>query len=305
MLTRNMGLLLTTTASMVWGTTFVAADFGLRYTNPYNLLFMRFAVASAVAVPLAIAFGRLRELRGELERSPVWLLGVIYAMGFLLQYMGQSLTNVGDATLLANLAPVFVPGLAWFITKESITKSQIPITGLGLLGLVLIVWPDFGLGSRSLVGDLLLFGASMSYALFVVMSKRLNAVSVGSGLALIVAVTVFLAPAAILLGKLNPLDLEMGWTGWLYVVYLGVPCTVIAVALYLKGMGSISASTSGMILLVEILTGLLLATLLFRQVPTEYELGASVAVLSALGMSIFSSRQAKSIRTEANMTSGA
>jgi len=87
----------------------VAANIGLEYTNPYTLVFIRFLLASAVIALLAVGFNRKFGITRELRRTSVWMLGMIDAVGFLLQYIGQSLTNAPDATLLANLAPVLVP----------------------------------------------------------------------------------------------------------------------------------------------------------------------------------------------------
>jgi drug/metabolite transporter (DMT)-like permease len=108
----------------------------------------------------------------------------------------------------------------------------------------------------------------------------------GSALAVILAVTIFLTPAALMLGRLNPFNLTLGMPGWFSALYMGVVCTVIPMVLYLRGLRSISSSESGTLLLLEVLSGLILAVFLLRQIPTQYEMAAGAAIVSALAMGI-------------------
>jgi drug/metabolite transporter (DMT)-like permease len=283
---RESGILQTALASVLWGTVFVAADIGLEYTNPYTLVFMRFLLASVVIAILAIGLDRRLGISKELRKGSIWLLGMIDAVGFLFQYVGQSLTNAPDATLLANLAPILVPLVGWILVKESISKIQATAGAFGLSGLLFIATPNLRFEISSLPGDLLLLGASLSFALFIVLSKRVKAVNAGSALAVIVAVTIFLTPAALMLGRLNPLNITLGMAGWSSALYMGVVCTVIPMVLYLRGLRSISSSESGTLLLLEVLSGLILAVFVLGQVPTQYEIAAGAAIISALAMGI-------------------
>ncbi len=288
---QNGGLFLTITANLIWGTTFVATSAGLRYTNPYNLVFLRFATASLFIVTFAIVTRRLMLIAKEFRSISIWLLGGIYALGFVFQYMGQNLTNASDAALLANLAPTLVPLIAFMILKDSIGNAQKTATALGLVGLVLIAAPKLNLGSGTVIGDLLLFGTSACYAVFIVLSKRYDAVSSASAFAIMVSIGAFLAPVAILLGGLDHTNLNFGLIGWFSVLYLGVPGSVIAVALYLKGLGSITASQSGTLLLVQLLTGLFLAILILNEFPTSFEIAGAITVSVAVALSTFGIRR--------------
>jgi drug/metabolite transporter (DMT)-like permease len=283
---RGSGVLLTSFASVLWGTVFVASNIGLESTNPYTLVFMRFLLATAVIAVLVVVWDKRLGVTEELRKGSVWLLGVIDALGFLLQYVGQSLTNAADATLLANLAPVLVPLVAWCLAKESISKVQATAGAVGLSGLVLIATPSFKFQAASAFGDLFLLGASASFALFIVLSKRLNAVTTGSALAVIVSITAFLAPAAFIFGKLNTVGLILGLGGWYASLYMGVVCTIVPMVLYLRGLRSISSSESGTLLLLEVLSGLVLGVLMLGEVPSRYELAAGTAILSALAMGV-------------------
>jgi len=100
----------------------------------------------------------------------------------------------------------------------------------------------------------------------------------------ILAITVFLAPAAVVFGRLNPLNLTLGLNGWSALLYMGLVCTVIPMVLYFRGLRWISSSESGTLQLLEVLSGLVLAVSLLRQVPNVFELIAATAIVAALAI---------------------
>lgn len=288
--TRLEGILLTTTASVLWGTVFIAIGVGLQYTNPYNLVFLRFAVASSVIVLVAIALRRVHSIASELSHRSTWFLGAIYALGFILQYVGQSLTNASDATLLSNLAPTLVPIITLLLLGEAITTAQKSATVLGFVGLLLIVTPKSGLGSGNVLGELVLFATSVTYAFFIILSKRLKAVSIGKALAIIISITIFLAPISAVLGGFSPSTLRLGAIGWFSVLYLGIVCSALAIALYLKGLSSISTSESATLLLLQILVGLILAATILRESLDLPEMAGAASILTAIILSSLGAR---------------
>ena len=292
---QGAGVILTSSASLLWGTTFVATGIGLQYTNPYNLLFLRFLAATIAIIPLAIVLRGRVNLRMELSRAPIWALGGVFAVGFMFQYQGQGFTNASDAALLSNLAPIFVPVVALLLLKKGVSRAQAVGVLTGLLGLMLVSSANLGMGAKQLganqlIGDIMLFISSACYALFIVLSKRLGAVSVASAFAIVISITAFLAPVALLLGGLKPTQLRMGEAGWASIAYLGIACTVLPTSLYLKGLKSTRASQSATLLLLELLTGLVLAALMLRE---SLGLLATIGVISISAAIFLSSKQRK------------
>ncbi len=84
----------------------------------------------------------------------------------------------------------------------------------------------------------------------------------------------------------SSLGLILGLGGWYSSLYMGVVCTIVPMVLYLRGLGSISSSESGTLLLLGVLSGLVLGVLMLGEVPTRYELAAGTAILSALAMGV-------------------
>lgn len=275
------GLLLTMAANLLWGTVVVAIGIGLRFLNPYNLVFVRFVVASSAIVIASMMFKSL-QIGSKIRKRSTWLLAAVYTLTIVLQFVGQSMTNASETALLTSLAPTIVPVAAFFVLKDRISTAQKGATLLGLIGLLLVTVPTFGPVQGHLPGDMVLFATSLSLALFVVLSKRWNAQTMDDTFAIILVVTFLLAPVAVLLGRFNPADLHVPLVGWASIVWLGVPCMSIALALWMKGLWSISASQSGTLIFIQLVMGLALAVLLLGEPLTlPIEVGAA-SIVSAI-----------------------
>jgi drug/metabolite transporter (DMT)-like permease len=283
---RRAGLLLIVAADLLWGTVFVASQVGLQYTNPYNLVFMRFLVASIIILAIALLFWKKIGIADEFKRKWTWIFGIVYMFGFLLQYLGQDLTTTAEATLLSNLAPIIVPFFAFTFLKEKISRLQKVAMALGLLGLFLVSNPDVTLDTTHLLGDLMLFGTSISYALFTTLSKKEQISSISSSFAVIITTTILLAPIAIIFGGMGHFDTNIGLLGWIAVIYLGIPCTLIAISIYLKGLGIIPASEASVFFLLQVLVGLILSAKLFGDLLNLAQAVGAVLIFAALGFGV-------------------
>jgi drug/metabolite transporter (DMT)-like permease len=279
---RKAGLALVITADTLWGTVFVVSQVGLRYTDPYNLAFLRFFVAAVLACALVIPFDRKLGITRELRRGMTWAFGLLYTMGFMLQYVGQAWTSAPDATLLSNLSPIMIPPFAFFILKDRITKFNTIAMVLGLGGLVLVTSPSIGTGSLEVMGDLVLLLTSVCYALFTIFTKKYNVSSAGSSFAIIIVTTLFSFPIAVTLGGLIPSIESIGAVGWEAVLYLGVACTLIAITLYLRGLKMIRASEAAFLFLVQVLVGLVLSGILLGEFLSPVQTAGAIAIIVAL-----------------------
>lgn len=279
----GMGLALVIAADLLWSTVFVASQIGLRYTNPYNLVFMRFLISAALIVAIALPFGARLGIKKKLAKWWTWGLGAVYAFGFLLQYMGQNMTSASDATLLSNLAPILIPFLALLLLRERLTAFHLLATAISFVGLYFVAGFNPSASLTSTLGYLLLLLTSFSYALFTVLNKKHELVTLGSSLALIIAITAILAPFAIILGGFGTAPLALPTEAWASVFYLAIPCTLVAIILYIKGLASISASEAAFLFLLQILVGLVLSLAILGEMLGPYQmLGAVLIVLGLL-----------------------
>ena len=276
------GIILVVSAIALWGTVFVSSQVGLEYANPYNLVFIRFLVASMVVLALMLPLQNGRAIVAVLKVKVIWLLSAIYSLGFLFQYVGQNLGTASETTLLTNLAPILIPLIAYAFLREKINRYQLLAMALGLAGLLLIASPNLDLGAYQVFGYILMFGSSVSYALFTVMGKRYNTVRLADSFAFILIVTIFLAPVALLLGGLDPSSFLIGVAGWLAIVWMAIPCTVLAITLYLRGLEFITASEAGFLQFLQVVIGLALAGIFLGDFLSPIQILGALMILLAL-----------------------
>ena len=279
----SMGLILVVIADLLWSTVFVPSQIALRYIDPYSLVFMRFLIATALIVIVAVPFSSRLSIGKELKKWWTWCFGFIYALGFLFQYIGQDMTNASDTTLLTNLAPILIPFLAFLLLKERLIAFHLFAMAVSFAGLYFLAGFNPYASTISILGYLLLLLTSFSYALFTVLSKRRELETLGSFLAIIVAVTVILAPVAIVFGGFGTSSIALPMEVWVLIFYLSIPCTLIAVILYLKGLAAISASEAAFLFLIQPAVGLALSFTILGEMFSSYQLlGVALIIIGLL-----------------------
>ena len=273
-------------AEILWGTVFFASQIGLMYISPYSLLFLRFGVA-ALAVVAAMPFmeDKLRIVP-ELRKGWVWVLGLLYTLGYVLQYVGQDMTTASEATLLANLSPVLIPIFAYTVLKERTGAFQRLAIVIGLAGLLLVASPRLSMGLSEAAGDLLLFLSSTFYALFTVFSKRVPTGTPSGSLAIIIIVTTISLPIVAVMGGFETAVFAMPPLVWGAVIFLGIVCTLVALTSYLKGLSTVPASQAGILVLVQILVGLTLSTLVLGETMSPSQTVGATLTAAALFIGI-------------------
>lgn len=274
-------------ANVLWGTVFVASGVALRYAPAVPVVFLRFTVGGLAACAVGVVARRRWRVGAELRRWQLWVVGGILAIAYLAQYVGQSLTSASAATLLVNLSPVLVPPVAYLLLGEPVGSKQKAATLLALVGLVVVTAPDLLRENVTLLGDLVLFGGSIAFTLYIVFSKRWEITAISGGLALLVPTAVLLAAPAFLFGLTAAL-VAMPPVGWAAIVWLGIPCSVLASVLYQHSLEGVSASQAATLILLQVLLGLLLALILLGEAFTVYRaigagLIAGAVILSAYG----------------------
>lgn len=273
---------LTVGASVIWGTSFVAVSAGLQYSNPYVLLFERFLIATVAILGLGI-YSPSARIWQELRRPETWILAAVWGAGFVLQFVGQGVSGAPAAALLSNLFIVFVPIAAFFVLKEQMTNSSKVAVALSVFGVVLVLPSGVHL-SASAFGDLLLMGAALGNTMFIVLGKKYGISSLGASFAVVVSITVILAPIAATVGGpslgslLTPAD-------WESALWLGIPCTVVATAMYTRGLASIRAVRSATLLLLEIIVGVVLSVALLGDALSPAQMVGGAVIAAAVLLS--------------------
>ena len=160
------------TVYLVWGSTYLAIAIAVQTLPPLFYSGVRFALAGLIlAAWLTIRRVDLRVSRRQ--------LGGAAAVGILLLAGGNGLVNVGERTVPSGVAALIVASVPlWIVVYRLIARDRIGrdlLFGvlLGLAGVAILVVPGGLNGTIDPVGALVLFAATLSWALGTFLSPRL------------------------------------------------------------------------------------------------------------------------------------
>lgn len=283
---RLRGLALIGLAAVSWGTTgsvttVLVATAG---TTPLVIGAVRMLIAAVLLAVLARTItGSLRVARADRWRCVV--LGVCMAAFQACYFSAVTLTGIAVAALIAICcAPLLIAGLAAAVLGERLTGRVGGALALGIAGTaLLIVGPRTAadVSAPFVAGVLLALGASLAYALYVVLAKAALA-RTGP---LPLAAASFGVGALVLLPMLAGPDVgrQLG-LGWAWLLYLGAVTTAGAYAIYTLGLREVPASSAGVVALLEPLTATGLGVFLFGERLGAAGAAGAVLLFAALGL---------------------
>jgi drug/metabolite transporter (DMT)-like permease len=215
--------------------TFLAAKRALAELSPFELALGRFVLAGAVFAAVVV------HQRVRVSRRDLFALGVL---GFVAVPLNQGLflaglarSTPGHAALLYALTPIFVFLIARLRLGERATWAKVFGIALAFAGTLVVLLGRGLLGGegagRALVGDLLLLGAVIAWAVYAVGGKiyaeRYGALP-ATAVALTIGTLVYL-PIGVALTELDHFR-ALSQTGWASLGYLVVLTSVVAYVIY-------------------------------------------------------------------------
>src|SRR6201995_5123629 len=155
---------------VLWGSTYLAMRVIVRDMPPYVAGAMRYLVAGPIMLAALAMAGRkirlgLQDLRRLLVISVLPL-----SVGNIGVLWGEEYVPSGLASLIVALVPIWVVMIeAWVFRAGRVTQKGIFGLALGIVGLIVLLWPRIASGSRlgrmELLGSGILAGASFFWAL--------------------------------------------------------------------------------------------------------------------------------------------
>lgn len=251
---RGQAYLALVAAGVLWGASFLMGKVALDEIGPTWLIAVRFAMASAVLLPL-VAW-RSGGVRVRMTGRD-WALVVVGAalagpVVFVLQFEGLARTTASSAALLVAVAPPALAVAAALVDGERADRATWTAVALSAAGVVLLVGAP-GAG-RTLLGDALCVVSMLGAVAWTLLSRRLarrigalaaTAWQFAAGTLLVTAL------AVVREGAMPAVSLPV----WGALTFLGVGCTAITFVLWNWGVLRVEAARAGVIANVEPVVG--------------------------------------------------
>lgn len=244
-------------AGLCWGLGFPLGKLALADASPAHMILLRFAVASIVSLPFALA---TREARA-LFRSPVILLGgAFYGIAFLVQFEGLARVTVTLAALLVGAMPALIAVTAR-LTGEPVTRASWGGVVAATLGAALIAGKPGGGGTP--LGIALSLLSLFIFLGWLLSIKRAPAAPSAMAIPAVTLVVATLVIVPIVLIMHGPPTLALSNTAWAGIVGQGVLSTFLATVAWNFGASRVGSAAAGVFINIEPLVGSILGIGLF------------------------------------------
>lgn len=225
------------------------------------------------------------------EHRLILLAGLFFAGDLAVWHWSIVLTSVANATLLANLAPIFVTLAAWLIFRHQPTLLFVAGLATAIIGVSLLVGIDFRVSGKALLGDFLGVVTAMFYAAYQLTVTRLrtNASTARIMACSSMVMAAVLLPLAVLSGEqLLPSSTE----GWAKLFGLALIAQVMGQSLIAYSMAHLPATLSSVSLLLQPVAAALFAWALLGESLASLQIAGGVLVLMGIRIAHQAERRA-------------
>lgn len=262
-----------------------------------TLLVVRFGLAGAVLLALALARGALRGL----SRSTVLAGLAMGAFGYVLQagLYFSALRRI-DASLVAlvfYVYPVLVMAAGVALGRDRVSRRTTGALATALAGMALVLGGS-AVGALDGVGVLLALGAAVTYTGYILVGDRVTGGVSALGLAALVCVGAFgtLLAHGVAGGGV---DLAIAPVGWLWLGALALVSTVAAILLFFAGLARVGPSKAALLSNVEPVVTVAAAAAVFGEALSPGQWLGAALVLVSVGIAQWPKRVAVAVPTGA------
>ena len=271
--------------ALIWGVNYTVIKYGMTFVAPMAYNSLRVAIAAVTMLVLA------RWLAGPwpARRDTAMLLGLGVLGNGLYQMLfaeGVSRTRAGEAALVIGASPALIALFGRLKGVERVTTRGAIGIALSIFGVGLVVLTRAATGQiaddASLLGDLLVLGGSVCWAVYTVylipFTKRVSglhvvSLSLAGGSALLL---VFGSPALI------AQDWDVPARAWLAILYSGLAALVVAYLLWYKGVKVLGPTRTALYANVQPIIALLVAWLALGETPTGWQVVGAATIVGGV-----------------------
>ncbi|MFI6832398.1 DMT family transporter [Kribbella sp. NPDC050241] len=242
------------------------------------LLLVRFGLAGAVLLAIALARGALRNLPRTAVLAGLGMGVFGYAAQAGLYFSALARIDASLVALILYVYPVLVMAGAVVLRRERASRRRVWALGLALVGIGLVL-SGAATGRFDMVGALLALGAAIVYTGYILVGDRVDI----SPLALAALVCTGAFGTFLLTGLVRGgTDLGFAPAGWLWLGALALVSTVAAILLFFAGMARVGPSVASILSILEPVVTVIAAAVVFGEVLTPIQWLGGALVLSAV-----------------------
>ncbi|HZG18109.1 MAG TPA: DMT family transporter [Candidatus Bathyarchaeia archaeon] len=177
--------------AFIWGATFLVVQNAIATLPPNTFNAVRFSIASLFLAAIMLLFVRrdLEKFTPSLLKAGLTIGGWLFA-GYALQTMGLVYTTPSKAGFITGLSVALVPLFSFLLLRERIKWPAVAGALVAVAGLYLLT---LGESLQLNLGDILVFGCAISFALQIVYTGKFAPKHAPLPLAIVQLTTVALA----------------------------------------------------------------------------------------------------------------
>lgn len=284
-------------ALLIWSSSLIVGKMTYSMMDPALVVQARLIIAMICVLPLFLR--RWKKIDKPMRKQLWWLAFFNYTAVFLLQFIGLKYTSAASAVTMIGLEPLLVVFIGHFFFKDRAQWFHWLFGVVAFIGVATMInggKQADGINNINLWGCLLVLSAGIIFACVLRWTQavvaRVSNQSYTS--ATIVLGTITTLPFTLLLTEnwhvnFNP-------PGLFGLLYLALGCSWLAFWLWNKGLNSVDANVSGILVALEPLFGILFAVILLGETLSfSTALGITLIMIATLGSSFLPKILKKSV----------
>lgn len=252
-----------------------------------SVLFYRYAIAT-------VMLGALMLVKGEpfrVRRSDILALagaGILFALSSLLLFASYNYMDVGIASTILFVYPVFVAVLMASFFHERISRITVLAIALALVGIALLSQGEGegGASSVSVTGIILVILSSLSYAIYMVAINKSRLRHISSLQMTFYSLVFGSLLFIVRLGFLTDLQMPSGAVSWVCITSLGIFPTIISLLAMTVAIHDIGSTPTAILGALEPVTGLIIGIAMFGETLTGQSVSGILLILVAVTLVI-------------------